>query len=101
MEIQESAIAQSDVYKTVPRQIDNRERLMVDVISFNFRNMLLDLLSDTSIFGDLDNLVVNKTNPYLPYRNTDGVQMRYWMVLGTGIPSTGLKYTSQTHSRKR
>lgn len=72
LDVTEEEIAQSNAYKAIPKQIDNRERFVVDVISFNARKMILDLLSDTSIFGNLNNLVVNRDNPFLPYRNTSG-----------------------------
>jgi hypothetical protein len=46
---------------------------MVNVITFNARRMILDLLDDTNIFGPLGNLVVNHDNPFLPYKNIWGV----------------------------
>ncbi len=73
VDLDEEQIQQSDVYKTTPQEIDNRERFMIDVICFNTRNMILDLLEDDEIFGNLDNLVVNKKNPYMPYENTGDV----------------------------
>ena len=63
----------TNTYRTKPREIDNRERNIVDVVCFNTRNMILDLLSDGSIFDDIHNLVLNSKNPFLPYKNTDGV----------------------------
>lgn len=69
----EDQIQQADGYKATPQQIVNRERHVVEVISFSARNMILDLLSDTNVFGDLDNLVVNRTNPFLPYENPTGI----------------------------
>lgn len=69
----EEELEECDQYKSIPQKINSRERYMVDVIVFNTRNMILDLLGDTSIFGDLDNLVVNKDNPFMPYRNTSQI----------------------------
>jgi hypothetical protein len=64
---------ESALYLAVPQQIDNRERFLVDIVSYNAKNMIIDLLQDTTIFGDMANLVVNKENPFLPYKNTDGI----------------------------
>ena len=69
VEMSEERIANSDAYKALPKEIDNRERFMVDLISFSAKNQILDLLGDTDIFGDLSNLVVNPSNPFLPYKN--------------------------------
>ena len=71
--ITEDQILQSEAYRTVPQTIDGRKRYMVNVISFNARKMLMDLLEDTTIFGDVGNLVVNYDNPFLPYRNISGI----------------------------
>lgn len=73
VDVEPGAISRSDAYKAIPREIDNRKRYIVDVICFSTRNMILDLLSDTNIFGCISNLVVNESNPFLPYRNTNGV----------------------------
>ena len=64
--------AQNDIYRSVPQEIDNRKHFAINVIRFNIRNQLLDLLSDRTIFGSLDNLVVNAVNPFLPYTNSSG-----------------------------
>ena len=66
---QQETHASSNDYRALPQRIDNRERYMVDVVSFNAERMILDLLDDRSIFGDTNNLVVNKSNPFLPYQN--------------------------------
>lgn len=71
--ITEKDLQEADEYKALPQQIDNRERYMVDVIVFNTRNMILDLLNDKDIFGSEENLVVNEDNPFLPYQNRTGV----------------------------
>ena len=39
--------------------------------TFSFLEQLQDLLSMSDIFQDLDNLVVNPDNPWLPYKNAD------------------------------
>ena len=69
IEISGQQIANSDAYKAIPKQIDNRERFMVDLISYNTANQLKDLLGDTEIFSNLENLVVNPSNPFDPYVN--------------------------------
>ena len=71
--IEGEALAQSAMYESIPQEIDNRKRTLVEVVAFNAKNMLLDLLSDQRIFGHLKNLVVNEGNPYLPYKNTSRV----------------------------
>ena len=38
---------------------------------FSFLEQLQDLLSESDLFCDLDNLVVNKDNPWLPYQRED------------------------------
>jgi hypothetical protein len=52
------------------------KRDTVDVITFDFSEQLIDLLNDISLFGDLDNLVINRSteNPmskWLPYNRQD------------------------------
>ena len=69
IELTEGQIEASNLYKAIPKEINNRERFMLDVICFNAKNMILDLLDDHEIFGNLDNLVVNATDPYMPYKN--------------------------------
>lgn len=48
----------------------------VEVITFDFKDQLEDLLSDQTLFGDLDNLVINKNHDpgskWLPYNNIEG-----------------------------
>jgi hypothetical protein len=46
---------------------------MMNVIAFNARRMILDLLNNTNIFGSLGSLVVKHDNPFLPYKNILGV----------------------------
>ena len=53
----------------------SQQRLLrdeVEVVCFDFLGQIKDLLSDSSLFGDLDNLVVNKgvnADRWLPYDN--------------------------------
>jgi hypothetical protein len=52
------------------------QRDTVDVLTFDFSHQLIDLLNDDSLFGNLDNLVVNRSseNPnskWLPYERKD------------------------------
>ena len=69
VDLSKEQVERSDAYKAIPLEIDNRKRNIVDVVCFNARNMILDLLEDQAIFGNLANLVVNNTNPFLPYVN--------------------------------
>ena len=39
----------------------------VEVVHYNFLESLKCLLNDKAIFGNVDNLVVNTTNPFHPY----------------------------------
>jgi hypothetical protein len=73
VDFEPDAISRSNAYEAIPREIDNRKRYIVDVICFSTKNMILDLLLDTNIFGSISNLVVNESNPFLPYCNTNGV----------------------------
>lgn len=73
LDIDAEQIEQSKRYAALPREINNRERYVVHVIRFDMENMLLDLLRDNGIFGNLENLVVNAENPYKPYKNTSGL----------------------------
>jgi Plavaka transposase len=73
VDLSKEQIAQSDAYKSVPQVVDNQRRFMVNFISFNARRMIIDLLGNTAIFGNPKNLVVNKSNPFLPYKNTSRV----------------------------
>ena len=60
------ALAQSATHESLPQEIDNRKRALVDVVAFSTKSMLLDLLSDQRAFGDLSNLVVNTENAQPP-----------------------------------
>jgi hypothetical protein len=62
-------VERSNTYKAIPLEIDNRKRNIVDVVCFNAKNKILDLLEDQAIFGNLANLVVSNTIPFLPYVN--------------------------------
>ena len=55
-----------------PNQIHRRKRDVASVIKFDFEGMVLDLLQDRGIFGNLDNLLVNPVNPFHPYVNKTG-----------------------------
>ena len=44
---------------------------VVNVVSFNLKDIVLDLLSDVDLFGNLNNLAVDVDNPFGPYRSTD------------------------------
>jgi len=51
---------------------------LVEVITYDFKEQLEDILSDPILFGDLNNLVVNKDDndtedKWRPYRNQDGL----------------------------
>ena len=50
------------------------ERYTVNCMAFSVRDSILDLLDDMSIFGDLDNLAVNRLplNPFGVYQNQNG-----------------------------
>ena len=54
---------------SVPRPIQNRERLMISCIVFDIEAQMKDLLDDEVIFGNWNNLVVNPENPFAPYKN--------------------------------
>ena len=79
-------LRQSELYKSIPQQVEGRRRHVADVIRFNFRKQVINLLSDYSIFGKLQNLVVNSTNPFLPYVNTSAVVDEF--MDGTWYPDT-------------
>ena len=49
-----------------------RRRDIMNCIVFDVKSGILDLLGDRGIFGDLNNLVVNKEDPFLPYIPRDG-----------------------------
>ena len=55
-----------------PNQIRRGKRDVASVVKFDFEGMVLDLLQDRGIFGNLDNLVVNGEDPFHPYVNTTG-----------------------------
>lgn len=57
---------------SVPNEIENRERLVISCIVFDVEAQIKDLLDDETIFGNLDNLVVNPDNPFAPYENRTG-----------------------------
>jgi hypothetical protein len=69
VDLSKEQVEQSNAYKAIPLKIHNRKRNIVDVVCFNAKNMILDLLEDQAIFGNLANLVVNNTNPFLSYVN--------------------------------
>jgi hypothetical protein len=51
-------------------QYKRKTRDTVEVIAFDFKEQLLDLLSDTELFGNLDNLVINNDDPFGPYESS-------------------------------
>ena len=63
----------NDYYDVNDRTLlQTRKRDMVACISFNIEKYILDLLDDRAIFGNVNNLVVNGDDPFLPYLNTTG-----------------------------
>ena len=42
-------------------------QFVVEVVHYNFLKTLKCLLNDRTIYGNVDNLVVNKTDPFHPY----------------------------------
>lgn len=48
-------------------RLHSRSREILDCISFCVRRNTLDLLQDRGIVGKIENLVVNKDDPFLPY----------------------------------
>jgi hypothetical protein len=55
--------SRQDPYRvTVPNEIDTRERDMICVIRFNLVKNIKDQLSMRPVFGNLDNLVINRNN---------------------------------------
>ena len=51
--------------------IETRERDLLNCVAFNFETQVLDLLND-KLFGNRNNLVVNKENPFHPYQHING-----------------------------
>lgn len=56
-----------------PDEFKRRNRDVVETIRYDFVSQILDLLEDESIWGNLDNLVVNPDNPFGKYVNTSGL----------------------------
>ena len=54
---------------SIPVEVDNRERFVLNCIVFNIEAQIRDLLGDEQIFGTDTNLVINPDNPFLPYVN--------------------------------
>lgn len=73
VDVSQEDIKEANKYLTLSQDIENRPRQVVEIISFDFESMVLDLLGDTYIFGNLDHLVLDKERPYMPYKNTTGV----------------------------
>ena len=55
-----------------PDQFRRGKRDVASVVKFDFVGMVIDLLEDRGIFGNLDNLVVRRDDPFYPYANTTG-----------------------------
>jgi hypothetical protein len=88
-------VEQSNAYKAIPLKIDNRKRNIVDVVCFNAKNMILDLLEDHATFGNLANLIVNKPNSFLPYVNPRQKSME--LIDGTWYSETISHFTPRIH----
>ena len=56
-----------------PQPLTNTRKDLLDVIVFDVEKSLIDLLNDRFTMGNLNNLVVNSSNPFLPYQNTTGM----------------------------
>ncbi len=50
------------------RALHSRDREIMNCVTFHIEQNILDILSDRAIFSNLNNLVVNKENPFLPYK---------------------------------
>ena len=75
IEVPMDQLHQSSQYRSEPLYLVSPERYTVDVIRFNMTGMILDLLDDETVFGSLDNLVVNDgstRSPFEPYQNVSG-----------------------------
>lgn len=55
------------------RPIGTRKRDLLHAIVFNIEAQCNTLLDNDHLFGDLNNLVVNKDDPFLPYKNETGL----------------------------
>ena len=67
-EVEDEDIAETEGNKVAV--VTSRERDTLNCVAFQFEKQFLDLINDIEIFGNANNLVVNKTgNPFLPYRH--------------------------------
>jgi hypothetical protein len=55
---------------TDPDELKSRDRDTLDCVVFDIERNTIDLLNDIGLVGNLDNLVVNKTDPFMPYDGT-------------------------------
>jgi hypothetical protein len=53
-------------------QYKRKTRDTVKIITCNFKEQLLDLLSNKKLFGSLDNPVINGKEPFAPYDSPVG-----------------------------
>jgi hypothetical protein len=58
----------------VPVELKTKaEPIQVEITAFDFKAQFFSLINDLSIFGDLNNLDVNPSNPFGVYESPDGI----------------------------
>jgi hypothetical protein len=62
----------TDVSKTSPEDYRRRIGDVAQVITFDFKSQLQDLLGDKQIWGDPENLLLNSQDHFAPYFNESG-----------------------------
>ena len=67
-----NAVSRTNTHVRNPLEYQRGHRGLVHAMVFDFVEQLKNLLSDHHIFGNLDNLDVNKANHYGKFERNDG-----------------------------
>jgi hypothetical protein len=73
----------TDISNTSPEDYRRRHGNVAQVVTFDFKSQLQDLLGDKQIWGDPDNLLINREDNFAPYCNVSGARTMFLMVAGT------------------